>query len=274
MADRSGSFRLAKFSNGKGGLEVVELIIIGFVIFLSIFLYMLKQASENNVLYHEVPFEGDHEKASLFFISDVHVRKIDEKMIQQIDRKIDAVIIGGDFADKRTPIKRIYNNIWLLQRLGPVYFVWGNNDREVGEAKLRKIFNETNVTILENDAALIPNLRNRCWLSAIDDTSSKNVHYEQAFENCKDEEPVIFISHNPEVFRFVRQKYPAHLMMGGHLHGGQIRFGPYGIHPHGSFSIRDGVATLISNGYGTTTVPLRFGAKPQCHVIDLRFEKN
>jgi len=235
---------------------------------------MLKQASENNVLYHEVPLDGEHERASIFFISDVHARKIDEKMIQQIDRKIDAVIIGGDFADKRTPIKRIYNNIWLLQRLGPTYFVWGNNDREVGEERLRKIFNETNVTILENDAELIPNLRNRCWLSAIDDTSSKNVQYEKAFEKCRTKDNVIFISHNPEVFRSVRRKYSTHLMMGGHLHGGQIRFGPYGIQPHGSFSIREGVFTLISNGYGTTTVPFRFGARPQCHVIDLQFEKN
>ncbi len=27
--------------------------------------------------------------------------------------------------------------------------------------------------------------------------------------------------------------------------------------------------TLVSNGYGTTLLPLRLGAKPQCHIIDI-----
>lgn len=27
--------------------------------------------------------------------------------------------------------------------------------------------------------------------------------------------------------------------------------------------------TLVSNGYGTTLVPFRLGAKPQCHIIDI-----
>ncbi|KGR74117.1 serine/threonine protein phosphatase [Ureibacillus sinduriensis BLB-1 = JCM 15800] len=242
------------------------------VILLAFLLFMLKQASENNILFHEVTLNGEKEKVSLFFISDVHLRKINQKMLRKIDGKIDAVIIGGDLADKRTPTSRIYDNIRLLQNLGPIYFVWGNNDREVGEDNLRKIFDEMNVTILENDSTLIPSLRNRCWLSAIDDTSTKNARYNQAFEKCGKMDHVFFISHNPEVFSYVRRKYKAKIMMGGHLHGGQIRFGPYGIHPHGSFSMREGVATLISNGYGTTAIPLRFGAKPQCHIIDVRFE--
>ncbi|MDN4493888.1 metallophosphoesterase [Ureibacillus aquaedulcis] len=252
---------------------MLELFIILVFIILAFLLFMLKQAFENNILFHEVTLEGQSEQASLFFISDVHLRKINEKMLRKIDRKIDAVIIGGDFADKRTPVSRIYDNIHLLQKLGPIYFVWGNNDREVGETNLRKIFNETNVTILENDALRIPALQNGCWLCAIDDSSSKKALFNRAFQKCSGGDHVIFISHNPEVFSYVRQNFDASIMMGGHLHGGQIRFGPFGIHPHGSFSMREGVATLISNGYGTTAIPLRFGAKPQCHIIDVRFEE-
>lgn len=251
-----------------------ELFVVVIILVLIFFLFMLKQASENNVLYHDVPLDGEREQATLFFISDVHLRKINEGMIENINAKMDAVIIGGDFCDKRTPIERIYDNVQVLQKLGPVYFVWGNNDREVGETRLREIFKETNVTIIENDAVLLPTLSNRCWLSAIDDTSSSNVHYEWAFESCRKGDNVVFISHNPEVFPTVRSKYHTDLMMGGHLHGGQIRFGPYGIHPHGSFSMREAVATLISNGYGTTMLPLRLGAKPQCHVVNLHFKRN
>ncbi|MFP3813646.1 serine/threonine protein phosphatase, partial [Bacillus sp. SIMBA_005] len=66
-----------------------------------------------------------------------------------------------------------------------------------------------------------------------------------------------------------RAKFRADLMIGGHLHGGQIRVGPYGVHPQGSYRQREGVMTLVSNGYGTTLLPLRLGAKPECHIIDI-----
>ncbi|RHW40160.1 serine/threonine protein phosphatase [Lysinibacillus yapensis] len=233
---------------------------------------MVKEAFENNVLHHGIPLQGKQEQISLFFISDVHLRKIDEKMIDTVEQPIHAVIIGGDLADKRTPFSRIEENIKLLKTLGPVYFVWGNNDREVGEGNLRELFHKLNVTIIENDAILIPQTQNECWISAIADATSQNADYENAFLKCKGAKNVVFVSHNPEVFRMVRRNYKTDLMMGGHLHGGQIRLGPFGMHPHGSFSIREGVPTLISNGYGTTAFPLRFGAKPQCHIITLNFE--
>lgn len=245
---------------------VVLVVLAGFVLF------MLKEAFENNVLEHEVALQGMEERAGLFFISDVHLRKVDEKMIRSIEQPIRAVIIGGDLADKRTPLTRIEENIALLKSLGPVYFVWGNNDREVGEENLRKLFHEFQVTVIENDAVRIPDIQNDCWISAIEDASSKKVDVDKAFQKCWDAQNVLFVSHNPEFFPSVRHKFKTNLMMGGHLHGGQIRIGPYGMHPHGSFSIREGVPTLISNGYGTTAIPFRLGAKPQCHVIHLVFK--
>ncbi len=32
-----------------------------------------------------------------------------------------------------------------------------------------------------------------------------------------------------------------------------------------------GQAKLISNGYGTSTVPLRLGAHTECHVITIKY---
>lgn len=42
-------------------------------------------------------------------------------MIEQLDGQFDAVIIGGDFADGRTPIQRIHDNLKLLTPLGPTF---------------------------------------------------------------------------------------------------------------------------------------------------------
>lgn len=239
------------------------------VIAIAFLLYMWKVAHENNVLNHQLNLIGEQEEIRLFFISDTHLRKINRDMIKGIKGSFDAVIIGGDFADSRTPIERIHENLNLLTQLGPTYFVWGNNDREVGEDRLRGILLEHGVHVIANDAVLLPDKKNRFWLSAIEDTSTRKYSFEAAFKKIDKKDLVVFISHNPGVFARVRAKYRADLMIGGHLHGGQIRIGPYGAHPNGSYKEREGVMTLVSNGYGTTLLPLRLGAKPQCHIIDI-----
>ncbi|MEK4228990.1 metallophosphoesterase [Solibacillus sp. FSL H8-0538] len=243
-----------------------------FTIGIAFVLIMMKQANENHIHHHQLNIQGEEETIRLFFISDTHVRAINEAMIQSVKGTVQAVIIGGDFADKRTPRPRIEQNIKRLKQLGPVYFVWGNNDREVGEDWLCDLFLQYNVTVVENDALLLPNVRNPIWLSAIDDTSA-NYDIEKAIEQCKDGK-TIFISHNPQIFYKVVEQFKPILMMGGHLHGGQIRFGKFALHPQGSFTVRQGVHTLISNGYGTTLVPFRLGAKPECHVIDIVVSMN
>jgi len=247
-----------------------EMLYIGLflLVVIAFLLYMWKVAHENNVLHHQLSLYGEQEQVRLFFISDVHLRKINKKMIAQLEGHFDAVIIGGDFADSRTPIERIHENLTLLKSIAPIYFVWGNNDREIGEERLKDILQAYQVQIIVNDAVLLP-IKNRFWLSAIEDTTVKEYSFEKAFEKVGEQDLVVFIAHNPGVFAKVRAKFRADLMMGGHLHGGQIRFGPYGVHPNGSYRQRDGVMTLVSNGYGTTLVPFRLGAKPQCHIIDI-----
>ena len=235
---------------------------------------MYTEANENNVKNHQIQVHGGNERLSIFFISDVHLRKINRKMIHSITQQIDAVIIGGDFADGRTSIQRIKHNIALLQQLAPIYFVWGNNDREVGEDQLRELFENMGVIIVENNAFQLPNRTNTIWISAIDDTSIRSHSFENALAKCKQDDLIIFVSHNPQVLPNVPKNKKLILMLAGHLHGGQIRFRNFGIHPHGSFTIRQGVPTLISNGYGTTLVPFRLGAKPECHIIDINISEN
>lgn len=235
--------------------------------------WMWKEAHENNVRYHEIALKGEDERFTLFFISDIHTRRIQEKMIRNMKRSVDAVIIGGDLCDKRTPMKTIERNILLLKSLGPVYFVWGNNDREVGEENLRELFARTGVTIVENDAVFLPSMHNRCWLAAVDDVSSRKSDPRKAFEKCQRGDAIVFVSHNPALLPKVMREFHADVYLAGHLHGGQIRLGPFGLHQRGSFTTGGTSSTLISNGYGTTLVPLRFGAKPECHIIDLNFQQ-
>lgn len=258
--------------NRKEGFTMIVIYILAIVVAL-LLIYMFKEAHEHNIHQHEVQILGEHDVVKIIFISDVHNRKIHPKKLQTIGF-VDAVIIGGDFCDRRTSEQKLVDNLSALSSLGPIYFIWGNNDREFGESRLRGILHQFKATIIENDAIQLPNRSNSTWISAIDDTSTKNYSFKQALQKCQDDDVIIFVSHNPQVFHLARQQKKVSLLMGGHLHGGQIRFGKFGLHPHGSFLIRQGVPTLISNGYGTTLVPLRLGAQPQMHVITLQIDKN
>lgn len=127
-------------------MTVIIIVVVAGILLL---LFMWKQANENNIRKHVIHAEGIEEKVRLFFISDTHARKINEKMIASITEPINAVVIGGDFVDRRTSERTIDENIQLLKKLGPVYFVWGNNDKEIGEKNYVNYFSSIKLQLLK-----------------------------------------------------------------------------------------------------------------------------
>jgi len=238
-------------------------------------LNMFISARRRNVIYHNMDVLTDghaNKKLSVFFISDIHRRKIDDKLLAKVQstHDIDLVIIGGDLAEKGVPLTRIAENIRMLAQLGPLYFVWGNNDREVGEEEMREIITRHSGEILDNESSAIPG-HPRWGIAGTDDPSSRNVNIDSTLRFVNQYDNVILVTHTPSLFRKVEQLYEPRLMLAGHTHGGQIRIGKYGLQEKGTFRLDKGRAKLISNGYGTSTLPLRLGAAPECHVIVINY---
>ena len=101
---------------------------------IGLLIYMYKLAFEDRVVYHTLEFPSFSQSFGtihLFFISDIHRRSISESIIEEVKGKVDVVIIGGDLLEKGVPIDRVKENILKLKTLGPVLFVWGNNDYEI-----------------------------------------------------------------------------------------------------------------------------------------------
>lgn len=201
----------------------------------------------------------------LLFISDVHRRELRPDMFND---QVDLVVIGGDFVEREVPERRIRENLRILTELAPVYYVFGNNDREIGEERLRALLEEQDATILDDESVeLFGNAKLK--LTGIDYFAFREHSVENAFRTVEKGDSVIFISHTPFVFKHVKQHYPVSLLIAGHTHGGQIRLGPYGIFDRGSLTVSGGITELISNGFGTTTLPLRLGAKAEYHVLEI-----
>src|SRR5699024_5782558 len=117
--------------------------------------YMWLEAHRQDVIDQELNLSelpNGFDGMKLFFISDIHRRKISWKIINEVKDRADLVIICGDLTEKYVPFRRMKENINRLLLIGPVYFVWGNHDYDVDFRRLDAFLLDKRVTILENTA--------------------------------------------------------------------------------------------------------------------------
>ena len=253
---------------------MIDFFIIILIPILGLLLYMYLLAKRNIVVEKELFFSDLPKNFSgmkIFFISDIHFRNVHEKILKKIAGKVDFIIIGGDLLEKKVPFERVEQNVCHLTKIAPTYFVWGNNDYEGDVEKLLQIFHEKNVKVLKNEAVLLKREKDTIALAGID-YGKKRMNIEKTLKEAG-KHFTIFVSHSPDVRKMLPKKSHIRLFLSGHTHGGQIRFLCVGIREKGKLAKENGMWVLISNGYGTTGLPFRLGARPQTHLLTLKIKQ-
>ncbi|MFD1738584.1 metallophosphoesterase [Bacillus salitolerans] len=235
--------------------------------------YMYREAHRNTIRYEQLKFDSFPEsfgELKVFFISDIHRRIVSEEIIASLTGRADLVIIGGDITEKGVPFSRVLENINRLKKIGPLYFVWGNNDYEVDYHELDALLINHGVKILDNTALSFESTTGeKLALIGVDDMNRKRDRLDLALSDCDKVGFRMLVSHDPRIMRKINNDDHIHFVMSGHTHGGQIRLGRLGFYHKGGISHHDKTVLLISNGYGTTSVPLRFGAPAETHFITI-----
>lgn len=258
-------------------MEVIIVLFICFFIAISLLvIYMYKEALANRVVYHKLEFSTfpkSFGEVNLFFISDIHHRQISESIIDQVNGKVDAVIIGGDLAEKGVPLERVKENILKLKKLGPVVFVWGNNDYELDVPLLDAMLLNLGIKALVNSSVLFESEEaDRLYILGVDDLSMHQEDLDAALSETDEKSFKILVSHNPEIRRRIRPEHGISLLLSGHTHGGQIHLLGFSPYEKGKLHEDQNLTVLISNGYGTTGVPLRLGAKAETHLLTIQHQ--
>ncbi|WP_026585176.1 metallophosphoesterase [Bacillus sp. J33] len=253
-------------------IYIIALALIGGV---GLLVYMLKEAFADRIIYKELSFSDFPEsfgEVKLFFISDIHKRVISRRIMDEAkEKKPDMVIIGGDLMEKGVPFGRVKKNILLLMEAAPVYFVWGNNDYEADYHQLDALLLECGVKILDNTAFSFESLHgDRFVLMGTDDLSKDRDRLDLALHDAGDGGFRVLVSHDPRIVKEIKKEHNIHLVLSGHTHGGQIHILGYSPYEKGQIKVLPETTILISNGYGTTGVPLRLGAKAETHFITLK----
>ncbi|WP_408006556.1 metallophosphoesterase [Pseudalkalibacillus sp. A8] len=236
--------------------------------------YMWHEAHRIVVKTHKLyldDFPESFNGLKVFFISDIHTREIDDKLLEQIDDSIDLVIIGGDLMERGVPFERVSRNLDQLSKIAPNYFVWGNNDYEADFRKLDVLLREKGVMVLDNTCTRFEAGEETLTLLGTDDPTMERDQLELAVADADERETSfkILASHNPSIVEKIQKKHEIGLVMSGHTHGGQIRLFKWGIAERGGFKEHGHTKVFISNGFGYTKLPLRLCAPAETHVLTL-----
>ncbi len=229
------------------------------------------------------------------YLSDIHYGPFfsDERLADLVRRvnalKPDVILLGGDYADDSDGAVAFFQmKPAFAARLG-VYAVPGNHDRVMPEsnlARLEEAMYASGVIPLVNRALplSLPSGES-ILLAGIDDYGNGHPDAAAIARLISADDFVIFLTHNPDVIPSLAglrardgSTQWADLILCGHTHGGQVTlFGQKALYSVSSYAERyrtgwkeeNGAQILISNGVGTSVVPMRFFAPPQIHLITL-----
>ena len=153
-----------------------------------------------------------------------------------------------------------------------VYAVLGNHDWWFDGERTARALQNAKLTVLENQAVHIN--KGHFWLGGIADLWTRNPDVAGTLRQVDDSEPVVLITHNPDIFPDVPPRVS--LTIAGHTHGGQVRLPFYGRpirtsefgYDAGMF-MNQGRDLFVTTGIGTSIMDVRFGVPPEIVILTL-----
>lgn len=195
----------------------------------------------------------------------------------------DLLILGGDYGmDARRSIEFFSVFPKVEAPLGCLALI-GNHDRAGSKeelAQLTQAISRWGAAVLNNQHWCLQRAGSSIIVYGVDDFRKGHPDLQDAARHITAGGFSLFLSHSPDVLPqvFNDAKFRPGLCLCGHTHGGQIALFGRSLHSSSLYGDRyrsgwlneNGVDILVSNGVGTSLLPVRLGARPQVHCITLR----
>ena len=207
-------------------------------------------------------------------LTDLHLQEVGEfeaaiaAAVSELDP--DVTVIVGDSVDNRRGLRALPGFLALLPRTVPTFATLGNWEYWSGVdlADVRRRYADHGVRLLVNEWATLPDGR---LLFGSDDLVGGRPRVETPPSGSE----ALLLSHCPALRDEALPQFAGFAgMVSGHTHGGQIRLGSWApVRPPGSGSYvvgkyeGAGIDLLVSQGLGTSMLPVRLGAPPE--VLDV-----
>jgi predicted MPP superfamily phosphohydrolase len=222
-------------------------------------------------------------------LTDLHVGsfrnglgRLDEVVARTNAQHPDLVVILGDLVVHDVLLGRFVPPEATATRLAGlraplgVMAVLGNHDWWYDGVRVRAVLEKAGIRVLENDAVPAGDGPRRLWIAGVGDLWTRPVDIPKALAGVPPEDPVLLLTHNPDVFPSVPERIV--LTLAGHTHGGQVALpivgrpvvpSRYGQRYAYGLVVEGGRALFVSPGIGTSILPVRFRVPPEISVVTL-----
>ncbi|MEI9812690.1 MAG: metallophosphoesterase [Acidobacteriota bacterium] len=153
-----------------------------------------------------------------------------------------------------------------------VYAVLGNHDWWVDGVTIGSAIQAYGIPVLTNQAIRIGVGNQAFWLAGIGDMWTAHPDIAGTLAQTDPAEPVLLITHNPDIFPEVPERVS--ITLAGHTHGGQVDFPFLGTPVTASrygkgLIVEHGRHLFVSTGIGTSGLPIRFCVPPEVVLLHL-----
>jgi len=275
----------ARWSAAQWTLLAIAVVVVSFVTWM---LIEARSARVSRAVVTSPHLPEAFEGTRVLFASDIHAgpylgRKRMRALVDRMnDLEPDVVILGGDYVGGRMGGTAIfYPAIARLRSPLGVYAVLGNHDYWEGVEVAKQGFKDAGVALLVNENVAVARDGATIRIAGVDDDWMGTPDAALAASGIDAGEFAVIVSHTPDYFP---KSLPGleglfDLALAGHMHGGQITlFGmhsplvpsEYGQRYKGGWLEEHGTFVLVTRGVGSVTLPIRFFAPPEIHLIELR----
>jgi len=227
-------------------------------------------------------------------LSDLHLQRVgrhEEQIAEAVHRLgPDIVILSGDVIERSAQLPTLRSFLSLLPNSGATFAILGNWEHwaDFDVQEVRRIYEAHGVELLVNQTSQLEHQGVPLVLTGVDDATGGRPDLHQALTGVQPAANHLLLAHSPVYRDSLGHEVPPGLelshhapqyMLSGHTHGGQINllgwapFRPPGSGRYVRGWYRDRYPHLyVSQGIGTSVVPVRFGAVPEiaCFTWHLR----
>lgn len=282
-------FRRNKENERRRSCDQKMIVVLGgvFCIALTVYGFINSQQYVRNV--HEWNAEGLNQPHTFGFVSDIHagtaqpVEKLHDLCRSINESKPEFVILGGDVTDEFTTLDEMKSAYAILSEIeAPVYFIYGNHDRQPGSAYLQgRTYSDEQLTEAIRDAGMIilqdeyVKISDDLMLLGREDLSMEGIRkdWKDLPERDAGEYALVVADHSPYDNDQLLEERSA-LQISGHTHAGQlwplqIIYRILGYQAYGEFNY-PGTLLYVSAGASLWNAPLRTEEHCEWELITLK----
>ena len=216
-------------------------------------------------------------------LSDIHHSPFTSR--EQIERAIeianslqpDIVALTGDYiSHEREYVAPCAELLGRLRARAGVYAVLGNHDNWVDAALITDLFRAEGIKVLVNEGMRFEHRGASFWLAGVNDTMVGLEDLPLALAGSSADEMKLLLAHNPVILRRAARA-GVDLVLSGHTHGGQVTWrsersasGRVRRRILRGLGRRGETQIYVTRGIGTVVLPLRYGARPEISLLELR----